>query len=154
VAGNGVLFTTERTGLARGFTLGTVRVGGKHVLSDAAKPIFAPSVRAADATLPQHEGLTCLGSSGDGGGAAAAEGQLAGVQADSDGGLDSAAEERDSGGGDTDADGGQMDGGVIAVSSEDEDGHMAEEQGEQFEGDASSLHDVLPSLAQSTIRVL
>lgn len=58
-SGNAVLFTTDRTGLARGFTLGMVRVGGKSVLSDAAKPVFAPSIgtSATASVLPQHEAI-------------------------------------------------------------------------------------------------
>lgn len=64
-AGNNILFTTERTGLARGFTLGTVRVGARLVLADAAKPVFAPTARASGMLLPQHEALARLGGETD-----------------------------------------------------------------------------------------
>jgi hypothetical protein len=57
--GNPVLFNFSGP---RGFTLGMIRVGGRTMVDDAAKPTFAPALQT-DEALPQHEELTVPGGS-------------------------------------------------------------------------------------------
>lgn len=139
-SGNNILFLT---GLARGFTLGTVRVGGRFVLSDAAKPKFTPGLHVAGMILPQHEAPEVLTGDPE----ATAElaqnkGESEGAIEAADGLVDAEIAVQGSGGDDAEADEydeGEIDVEIIEVDDENENEDGKDSGAEdQEEGGAAS----------------